>query len=162
MGDSLASSAISWGEECSSRWLLSPFFCWFLLGVVIPVKKINGAKFWGYTYLEGASQVALVVKNHCQCRRDGRCGFDTGVGKIPWRRARQPIPVFLPGKSHGQEPGGLWSMGLQRVGHNWSNSACIHTCRFDCVGYWLWSFPSSYSCADEKKRLLKIFFLGLP
>ena len=24
------------------------------------------------------------------------------VGKIPWRRAWQPTPVFLPGKSHGQ------------------------------------------------------------
>ena len=24
------------------------------------------------------------------------------VGKIPWRRKWQPIPVFLPGKSHGQ------------------------------------------------------------
>ena len=23
-------------------------------------------------------------------------------GEIPWRRARQPIPVFLPGESHGQ------------------------------------------------------------
>jgi len=23
-------------------------------------------------------------------------------GKIPWRRARQPTPVFLPGESHGQ------------------------------------------------------------
>ena len=23
-------------------------------------------------------------------------------GKIPWRRAWQPTPVFLPGKSHGQ------------------------------------------------------------
>ena len=23
-------------------------------------------------------------------------------GKISWRRARQPIPVFLPGESHGQ------------------------------------------------------------
>jgi len=23
------------------------------------------------------------------------------VGKIPWRRAQQPIPVFLPGESHG-------------------------------------------------------------
>ena len=25
-----------------------------------------------------------------------------GVGKILWRRARQPTPVFLPGESHGQ------------------------------------------------------------
>ena len=24
------------------------------------------------------------------------------VGKIPWRRKEQPIPVFLSGKSHGQ------------------------------------------------------------
>ena len=24
------------------------------------------------------------------------------VGKIPWRSAWQPIPIFLPGKSYGQ------------------------------------------------------------
>ena len=24
------------------------------------------------------------------------------VRKIPWRTKRQPIPVFFPGKSHGQ------------------------------------------------------------
>ena len=27
---------------------------------------------------------------------------DPWVGKIPWRRKWQPIPVFLPEKSHGQ------------------------------------------------------------
>ena len=32
----------------------------------------------------------------------GRPGFDPWVGKIPWRRAWQPTPVFLPGESHGQ------------------------------------------------------------
>ena len=31
-----------------------------------------------------------------------RPGFDPWVGKIPWRRAWQPSPVFLPGESHGQ------------------------------------------------------------
>ena len=25
-----------------------------------------------------------------------------------------------------EEPGGLWSTGLQRVGHNWSDLACMH------------------------------------
>ena len=30
------------------------------------------------------------------------CGFDPWVRKIPWRRAWQPTPVFLPGKSYGQ------------------------------------------------------------
>ena len=34
-----------------------------------------------------------------QCRRPG---LDPWVGKIPWRRAWQPIPVFLPEESHGQ------------------------------------------------------------
>ena len=28
--------------------------------------------------------------------------FDPWVGKIPWRRAWQPTPVFLPGESHRQ------------------------------------------------------------
>ena len=33
----------------------------------------------------------------------------------------QPTPVFLPGKSHGQEePGGLQSMVSQRVRHDWA------------------------------------------
>ena len=32
----------------------------------------------------------------------GRPGFHPWVGKIPWRRAWQPTPVFLPGESHGQ------------------------------------------------------------
>ena len=29
-------------------------------------------------------------------------GSDPWVGKIPWRRKRQPTPVFLPGESPGQ------------------------------------------------------------
>ena len=30
-----------------------------------------------------------------------RLGLSPWVGKISWRRASQPTPVFLPGKSHG-------------------------------------------------------------
>ena len=41
------------------------------------------------------------------------------VGKIPWRRAWQPTPVFLSGESSWTEvPGRLQSMGSQRVGHD--------------------------------------------
>ena len=32
-----------------------------------------------------------------------RCRFDPWVRKIPWRRAWQPTPVFLPGESHGHQ-----------------------------------------------------------
>ena len=28
--------------------------------------------------------------------------FDPWISKIPWRMARQPTPVILPGESHGQ------------------------------------------------------------
>ena len=49
-----------------------------------------------------ASQVVLVVKNQPAITGDMRCGFDPWVRKIPWRRAWQPTPVFLPGESHGQ------------------------------------------------------------
>ena len=37
----------------------------------------------------------------CHYRRHKRHSFDPWVGKIPWRRKWQPIPVFLPGASHG-------------------------------------------------------------
>jgi len=52
---------------------------------------------WGF--LGGVSGKELA----CQCRRCRRPGFDNWIGKIPWRRARQPIPIFLPGESNGQK-----------------------------------------------------------
>ena len=38
----------------------------------------------------------------CQCRRHKRCRFNPWVRKLPWRRAWQPTPAFLPGESRGQ------------------------------------------------------------
>ena len=49
-----------------------------------------------------ASQVALAVKNLPANSGDKRGEFNGWVGKIPWRRAREPTPVFLLGESHGQ------------------------------------------------------------
>ena len=47
--------------------------------------------------------MALVVKNLPASAGDGkRLGLIPWAGKICWRRARQPTPVFLPGESHGQ------------------------------------------------------------
>ena len=37
----------------------------------------------------------------CQCRRHKRCGFNSWVGKLSWRRPLQPTPVFWPGEFHG-------------------------------------------------------------
>ena len=33
----------------------------------------------------------------------GDLGLIPGLGRIPWRRTRQPTPIFLPGESHGQK-----------------------------------------------------------
>ena len=44
---------------------------------------------------EGFPGGASGKKPTYQCRRQKRSGFDPWVGKIPWRRARQPTPVFL-------------------------------------------------------------------
>ena len=41
----------------------------------------------------------------------GRCGFQPWIEKIAWRMKWQPTPVFLPGKSHRQEPGGASPWG---------------------------------------------------
>jgi len=45
----------------------------------------------------------------CQWRRPKRCRFDPWVRKIPWRRAWQPTPVFLPGESYELEEPGCYS-----------------------------------------------------
>ena len=65
-----------------------------------------------------ACLLAQKVKIYLQC---GRPGFSPWVGKISWRRAWQPKPVFLPGDSPWtEEPGRLQSRGSQRVGHDWA------------------------------------------
>ena len=51
----------------------------------------------------------------CQCRRHKKFAFDPWVGKILWKRAWQPTPVFLPGESHGQRSYDPW--GSQRLGY---------------------------------------------
>ena len=49
-----------------------------------------------------ASQVARVVKNLPTNTADVREMGHPWVGKIPWKSAWQPTPVFLPGESRGQ------------------------------------------------------------
>jgi len=40
-------------------------------------------------------------------------GFDSWVGKIPWRREWQPTPIFLSGEFHGQSS----LVGYSQQGH---------------------------------------------
>ena len=68
------------------------------------------------------SLMTQLYRIHLQCRR---LWFDPWVGKIPWHGKWQPALVFLPGKTPWtEEPGGLQSMGLQRV--NWVCTHVLH------------------------------------
>ena len=59
-----------------------------------------------------------VKESTCQYRGCKRCSFDPWVGKIPWRKKRQPTLVFMPGESHrqrslvGYSPWGCKELGM--------------------------------------------------
>ena len=81
-----------------------------------------------YRYSElQASQVAPVVKNLSAKTRCKRGAFHPHVGKVPWRRACQPPPVFLPGDFHeqrsltGSSPQGRRESDMTDV------TACVHS-----------------------------------
>ena len=60
----------------------------------------------------------MVLWSLCQCRRQKRRVPPLG-GEDPWRRSRQPTPLFLPGESPWtEEPSGLQSIGSHRLEHD--------------------------------------------
>ena len=121
--------------------LLSSFFSWRLL---YPLQsRLAGKKAVYFHFKKEARKVLLtkwyirfiMVFNYLlrppggasgkesiyQCSWFKRCKFNLWVGKIPWRRKWQLTAVFLPVESpRTEKPGGLQSMGLQRVGHDWA------------------------------------------
>ena len=80
----------------SKQFKCSSIFDRYIMSMYIMLFLYNGI-----LYNNEASQVAHRVQNHLQCRRCRRHGFNPWVRKIPWRRAWQPTPLFLPGESHG-------------------------------------------------------------
>ena len=48
-------------------------------------------------------------------------------GEDPLEEGMATTLVFLPGNSMDRGAGRLQSIGLQRVGHDWSNLACTYT-----------------------------------
>ena len=83
--------------------------------------------FFVITATSWASQVALSKEPVCQCRRHENHGFNSWVGTIPWRRAWLHSSILAWRVPWTEEPGGLQSMGSQRLGHNWRDLAHTHT-----------------------------------
>ena len=59
----------------------------------------------------------------CQYKRYKRLRFNSWVRKIPWRKALQPTPVFLPGESNGQRS----LVGYSPWGSKESDTIAQHT-----------------------------------
>ena len=83
----------------------------------------------------------------CQCRR---CSFNPWVGKIPWRWAWLPTPVFLPGKSHGQRSLGAT---VHRVTKSQTQLSvlCISVCVYICVCVYLYCVYLCHFLASEQR-----------
>ena len=78
-----------------------------------------------------ASMVAQWKRISLQYRSRRRCRFDPWVGQEePLEEGMATHPSVLSWRILWTEkPGGLWSIGLQRIGHNWSDFACTHALR---------------------------------
>ena len=60
----------------------------------------------------------------------GGPGFNHWVRKVPWRRAWQPIPVFLPRESHGQ---GAWRATVHRLAESRTRLKRLSMHRHICI-----------------------------
>ena len=75
-----------------------------------------------WVLISWASQVVLVIRKlHADAGDTGDVDLVPGSGRSPGEGKWQHSPEFLPGNiPWTEEPGGLQSLGLQRVGHDWS------------------------------------------
>ena len=79
------------------RFLLLP-------GLVFSFSRVDKSylAYFEYIYLWFRNFPRGASGKESACRRHKRCSFDLWVGRIPWRRERQPTLVFLPGVSGSQ------------------------------------------------------------
>ena len=92
-----------------------------------------------------------VVENLPAKARD--LGSIPGVGKIPWRRAWLPIPVFLPGEFHGQRSlAGCSLWGSQRVRHDWAVMHVVTSLSLLSSSEITWPVPSLFEVIMGKSH----------
>ena len=96
------------GVSCNWRWIL----CQLSYQGSPPMFKSPyvsntswGCFIWSLVIIQPPTRWCYWWRIHLQCRRHKQCRFNPWVGKISWRRAWQPTPVFWPGGSTTAEPG---------------------------------------------------------
>ena len=99
-----------------------------------------------------ASQVILNGKEpDCHCR-DIK---DSSSRKIPWRRAWQPTPIFLPGESHGQRN----LVGYSPQGESDVTEVTQHSETVNLIFYAI-VWVLHYNIKESSKIEIRIFFLS--
>ena len=100
-------------NSCTSRWWCHPTISFSVVpfssslpsfpasGSFLMIQfSYFGSHFFFFLIMIRVILVAQLIKESA-CNA-GDPDLIPGSGKFPWRRKWQPIPVFLPGKSHGQ------------------------------------------------------------
>ena len=92
----------------------------------------------------GASQVALVAKNPPVNAGDVRdSGSIPGLGRPLEEGIAIHSSILAWRVPWTEEPGRLQSIVVQRVGHDWSDSACVHS-GFHCIDTSHLLYPLNY------------------
>ena len=104
-----------WKTEghCKTQMLIA----WFWWNQNINISSIT------YLFITGLPRRLSGKEYACQCRRHG---FNCWIRKIPLEKAMATHSSLLAWRIlWTEEPGGLRSTGLQRVGHDWAH-VCAH------------------------------------
>ena len=96
--------------------LVAPFL--FTFRLPDPPSIPASQALWGFVLLWCLFTSLVVGGKESPCSGYRRWEFHPWVRKIPWGRAWQPTPVFLPGESHGQRAWRATVHGLKRIGHD--------------------------------------------
>ena len=98
------------------------------------------------THSWGASRVLPWYRTRPPVQGSEETPIHPWVGKTPWRRKRQPAPVFSPGESHGQRSLAGYSPG----GHQeWDTTGHLSTQSHTVTDERL--FSSMFSCVSPRK-----------
>ena len=124
----LEAGSLRSGSQCGQLkavcWAADFLLCRRLL--VVPSRGSGWTALWGL-FSKGTNPILYHLSfpggsDGKLCLQYRRPGFDPWVGKIPWRKAWQPTPVFPPGKSHGQRSLMGYTPWSCRVGHDWATN----------------------------------------
>ena len=124
---------------------LKPGFCLLVCGTIKGLKEqtvyykhycyVHCFSLWITVLVHGGYGASLVAQTVKCLPAMGGPGFDSWVGKIPWRRKWQSTPALLPGKSHrqrsliGYSPWGHKELDTtERLHYGGYVSMCVYTC----------------------------------